>query len=216
MKLMKAILTLSYVDENTGELEEQEYDVLDVISKKAATKSKSTSRTKLIEDDTPKLIVEDNKYCLTSGAIKMLNVTPGEDSLEIEYQKIGKEEYPLIGIPQAYGNADGGNKLTKSGTVRLGGIKHDRLVEHGNEFILTKHPNAENLFILTVGGVVPKGDASLESIKKDRKKNPPKKSMNIAPEKQVEQPEPEDDVNDLQHLLEEEDNKDFNMNDFTL
>lgn len=218
MNLQSAILKLETVDESTGEVNVQEINVIDLLTKAITAKPKrsSSSKAKLIEDDTPRLILEDTKYSLTTGALELLGVTPGsEDKLDIQYQKIGKIEYPLIGTPEAYGGK-GGNKITKSGTVRFGGNKHDQLIEFGSDFILVKHPNADNLFILTQDGKVPEGNASLESLKKDKKSAKKVKMSDEVPEKVVEQPEPEDDVDDLSMLLDEEDNKEFDVNDFTL
>lgn len=219
MELSKATLVLEYVDETTGEVTSKEINVVDVLAAAIAAKPKrssSSSRAKLIEDETPRLILDDNKYSLTTGALKLLNVTPGSeiDKLDVQYQKIGKVEYPLIGTPEAYGNEKGGNKITKSGTVRFGGNKHDQLAEFGTEFILVKHPNSDNLFILTQDGQVPEGNASLDSLKNKKKT----KKVKEDPEPEVEQPEPEDSdsVDDLTNLLEDEDNKDFDQSDFTL
>lgn len=217
MELNKATLVIEYVDEATGEVSSKEINVIDALAAAIASKPKrsSSSRSKLIEDETPRIILEDNKYSLTTGALKLLNVTPGsEDKLDIQYQKIGKVEYPLIGTPEAYGNEKGGNKITKSGTVRFGGNKHDQLAEFGNEFILVKHPNSDNLFILTQDGQVPEGNASLDSLKNKKKTSSKKEN----PEPEVEQPEPEDEdnVDDLTSLLEDEEDKDFDQSDFTL
>lgn len=218
MELNKATLIIEYVDEATGEVSSKEINVIDALATAIVSKPKrssSSSRSKLIEDETPRVILEDNKYSLTTGALKLLNVTPGsEDKVDIQYQKIGKVEYPLIGTPEAYGNEKGGNKITKSGTVRFGGNKHDQLAEFGNEFILVKHPNSDNLFILTQDGQVPEGNASLDSLKNKKKTSSKKEN----PEPEVEQPEPEDEdnVDDLTSLLEDEEDKDFDQSDFTL
>ena len=101
--LTKCVLTVEVADEATGEIKNQEFDVLDIISEKLAArpvKKSSSSKSKLVEDDTPKLILDDSKYFLTTGALKLLDVEPGsEDRLCIEGQKIGTEEYPLISTP---------------------------------------------------------------------------------------------------------------------
>lgn len=216
MNLQSAILKLELVDETTGEVTTKEINALEVLAATIATKPKrsSSSKVKLMEDPTPRLILEDSKYILTSGALEMLNVEPGgEDKLDIQYQKIGKLEYPLIGKPEAYGNEKGGNRITKSGTVRFSGNKHEQLIEFGTQFILVKHPNTDNLFILTQDGKVPEGSPVLESIKSDKKAY--KSVTKTTPDKVVEQPEPEDeDIDNLGSLL--EDDKDFDSSDFTL
>lgn len=216
--LTKCILTVEVADEATGEIKNQEFDVLDIISEKLATrpvKKSSSSKSKLIEDDTPKLILEDSKYSLTTGALKLLNVEPGsEDRLCIERQKIGTEEYPLISTPLGFGmSISKGNKITKTGTVRFSGTKHNELAEFGNEFILVPHPNSDKIFILTSDGKVPEGNASLESLKKSSTSK--KKVEKEVKEKEVEQPEPED-ISDLEDLLADEDNKDFDTSNFEL
>lgn len=219
--LTKCILSVEVADEATGEIKNQEFDVLDLVAEKLATKSvkkssgSSSSRSKLIEDDTPKLILEDSKYSLTTGALKVLGVEPGsDDRLCIERQKIGTEEYPIISTPSGFGMAESkGNKITKSGTVRFSGSKHDELAEFGDTFILVPHPNSDKIFILTLDGKVPEGNASLESLKKSSKSK--KKVEKEVKEKEVEQPEPED-VSDLEDLLADEDNKDFDTSNFEL
>ena len=219
--LTKCILSVEVADEATGEIKSQEFDVLDLVAEKLATKSvkkssgSSSSRSKLIEDDTPKLILEDTKYSLTTGALNALGVEPGsDDRLCIERQKIGTEEYPIISTPSGFGMADSkGNKITKSGTVRFSGSKHDELAEFGDTFILVSHPNSDKIFILTQDGKVPEGNASLESLKKSSRGK--KKVEKEVKEKEVEQPEPED-ISDLEDLLADEDNKDFDTSNFEL
>ena len=220
--LQSAILKVELVDEATGEVTNKEINVLDALAAAIEVKPKrsssSSSRTKLIEDDTPKLILEDNKYSLTTGALQLIGVEPGgEDKLDIQYQKIGKLEYPLIGKPEAY-DTKGGNKITKSGTVRFSGNKHDQLSEFGTEFILVKHPNSDSLFILTQDGQVPEGNASLDSLKKKNTKKSSTKEKVEEPDPDIEHPEPEDtpEVDNLNTLLQDEDNKDFDASDFTL
>lgn len=220
--LQSAILKVELVDEATGEITTKEVNVLEAlaaaIDSKPKRSSSSSSKSKLIEDETPRLILDDNKYSLTTGALELLGVEPGsEDKLDIQYQKIGKLEFPLIGKPEAYGTK-GGNKITKSGTVRFSGNKHDQLIEFGTEFILVKHPNSDSLFILTQDGQVPEGNASLDSLKKSKKKTTTTKEKVEEPDPDIEQPEPEDtpEVDDLNALLEDEDNKEFDASDFTL
>lgn len=216
MNLQSAILKLELVDEATGEVTTKEINALEVLAAAVAAKPKrsSSSKAKLVEDSTPRLILEDSKYVLTSGALEMLGVEPGsEDRLDIRYQKVDNLEYPLIGKPEAYGDVKGGNRITKSGTVRFSGSKHDHLMEFGTEFILAKHPNTENLFILTQDGNAFEGSPVLESVKSDKKAY--KSVTKTAPDKVVEQPEPEaEDMNNIDSLLDND--KDFDSSDFTL
>ena len=62
-------------------------------------------------------------------------------------------------------------------------------------------------------GKVPEGNASLESLKKSSTSK--KKVEKEVKEKEVEQPEPED-ISDLEDLLADEDNKDFDTSNFEL
>lgn len=217
--LTKCILTVEVADEATGEIKNQEFDVLDLVAEKLATKTvksnSSSSKAKLITDDEPKLILEKSKYSLTTGALKLLGVEPGgEDRLCIERQKIGTDEYPLISTPAGFGMSDSkGNKITKSGSVRFSGAKNEELAEFGDTFILVPHPNSDQIFILTTDGKVPEGNASLTSIKKSSTSK--KKVEKEVTEKEVAQPEPED-ISDLESLLADEEDKDFDTSNFEL
>lgn len=189
----KLTLTVETVDEVTGEITTEEFDVMDMIAdklKKAAATKKS--KAQIVTDDTPKLILGENKYSLSTGAMQLIGIEPGgEDKVDIQYQKIGKLEYPLIGLAESFGSK-GGNKVTKSGTVRFGGSKNQQLAEFGSEFILVRHPNSSNLFILTQDGVVPEGNSTIESFQHSKEVVKPAK-----PKKEVPQPEPEDDLEEL-------------------
>lgn len=191
----KLTLTVETVDEVTGEITSEVYDIYDLIADKLkrATAAKK-SKAQIITDDTPKLILSDTKYSLSTGAMQLIGVEPGgEDKVDIQYQKIGKLEYPIIGLADAFGSK-GGNKVTKSGTVRYSGVKHNQLAEFGTEFILVRHPNSSTLFILTQDGIVPEGNATIESFQHS------KEVKSVKPKKEVPQPEPED-TTDLEDLL---------------
>lgn len=192
----KLTLTVETVDEVTGEITTEEFDVMDMIADKLKkVNSAKKSKAQIVTDDTPKLILGETKYSLSTGAMQLIGVEPGgEDKVDIQYQKIGKLEYPLIGLSESFGSK-GGNKVTKSGTVRFSGAKNKQLAEFGTEFILVRHPNSSNLFILTQDGIVPEGNATIESFQHSKEVVKPTK-----PKKEVPQPEPED-TSDLEELL---------------
>lgn len=120
-------ITLKYqvtVDTETGEMttkcikrtiDKSNFEVSDAASKKA---SKKTKKEESIE---PELTLEDNKYCLNSAAIELMDVTPN-NKLDIKYEKNGNTMVPVIGTDEAFGTK-GGNKLTKSNTVAYRGRK---------------------------------------------------------------------------------------------
>ena len=213
MKLNKAILNLEIVDEETGEITSKEVDVADLlataVAKKPVKRSSSSSSSKIEENDTPILRLDDNKYSLTSGAIEALGLEPGESKLVIRYQKIGTTMVPIIGTNDSFG-IKAGNKLTLKGTVSYRGKNNEELSEYGSEFILVKHPSADNLYVLTADGNLPEGNYEM-------KKSSSKKSSPSKPKKEVPQPEPED-VSDLEEMLDNVDNTEVSSDslDFTL
>lgn len=213
MKLNKAILNLEIVDEETGEITSKEVDVAELlataIAKKPAKRSSSSSSSKIEENDTPILRLDDNKYSLTSGAISALGLEPGESKLVIRYQKIGTTMVPIIGTNDSFG-IKAGNKLTLKGTVSYRGKNNEELSEYGSEFILVKHPSADSLYVLTADGNLPEGNYEM-------KKSSSKKSSSNTPKKEVPQPEPED-VSDLEEMLDNVDNTEVSSDslDFTL
>lgn len=110
-----------------------------------------TPKKKTVQDDgeEPKLILEENKYRLTSAAVSLMGLD--EDSkLVIKYEEGKSGSVPVIGTNTAFGISSG-NKLTKSNTVACRGGNRDELAKHGTEFTLVPHPSKEGLFILQSG-----------------------------------------------------------------
>lgn len=215
----KCILVVDSVDESTGEVTSKEIDLTSIICDAILkTRSKKTTTSKdLVVDENPVLYLEDGKYTLTSGAINLLGITPGVDKLAINYQKISDIEYPVIGLPENVG-VSSGNKINKSGVARFGGAKHDVLIEFGDKFILTPHPNIKDVFFLTSDGVAPEMDKSITTLQSSTEKynNELKKKKEVVEEEpDAIQPEPEDsDMSDLEALLSSA--EDINSNDFSL
>lgn len=110
---------------------------------------RKTTKFKKEESSEPKLILEDNKYCLNTAAAELMQVNP-DDKLDIKYEKHDKVMRPIIGTDAAFGT-HGGNRLTKSLTVACRGSKNSELAKYGTEFTIIPHESKENLFILSSG-----------------------------------------------------------------
>lgn len=207
MKINSAIINIEVVDEETGEITNKEIDVIDLLVEKLskAPIKKKASSSKIEEDDSLKLRLEDNKYILTSGALKALDVELGETRLVIQFQKIGKVLFPIIGTNDTF-SIKSGNKVTLSGSVSCRGKANEELSEYGNEFILVEHPSVSGLFILTQDGKVPEGDCTVT-------KKFSKKTVEEEPTKEIPQPEEEiDEINEIDSILEDG----ITDNDYTL
>lgn len=129
---------------------------------------KVTKKVKKEESSSPKLVLEDNKYCLNSAAVELMGVTP-DNKLDIKYEKNGSTMVPVIGTDEAFGTK-GGNKLTKSNTVACRGSKNEELSKYGRVFSLTPHTTKEGLFVLTgdtTPAVTPVGDENISISESD-------------------------------------------------
>lgn len=138
---IKHQFTITYeqtIDTETGEIIKVE-----IVEKSKPVKS---SRKKIDEPSEPKLILEDNKYHLTSSAVELMEVQP-DDKIDIKYEQRGNSSVPIIGSDTAWGTHSG-NRLTKSLTVAMRGAKNEELAKHGSEFTLVPHPQKPGLFIL--------------------------------------------------------------------
>jgi len=146
MKLYKVTVTNEWIDEETGEIIKETRELKDDSIKKPRSSSSSSSKSKVDDNPTPILRLEDNKYILTTGATDLLGVEAG-DKIDIKFQKVGKQTIPVIGSDEAFGTK-GGNKLTKTNTVSCRGKANDELRAFGTEFELEAHPSKDGLFIL--------------------------------------------------------------------
>lgn len=108
-------------------------------------------KKRTIKDDgeEPKLILEENKYRLTSAAVSLMGLDDNS-KLVIKYEDSKSGSVPVIGTNTAFGISSG-NKLTKSNTVACRGSNREELAKHGTEFKLIPHPSKEGLFILHSG-----------------------------------------------------------------
>lgn len=92
---------------------------------------------KTVDSGEPKIVLEENKYCLNQAAANLLNVVAG-DRLIINYNNLPESKnvkVPIIGSSKSW-KSTAGNKLTKSLTVSCRGIANNVLSEYGNEFAL--------------------------------------------------------------------------------
>lgn len=95
---------------------------------------------KVIDSGEPKIILEENKYCLNQAAANLLDVVAG-DRLIINYNNLNESKnvkVPIIGSSRSW-KSTSGNKLTKSLTVSCRGIANNVLSEYGNEFSLVPY-----------------------------------------------------------------------------
>lgn len=147
------ILTLTYemsVNTDTGEVLETR--LIDRNVNKPETKSpKSTSKKTVVEDNEPKLYLEDNKFRLNSAALDLMKISSETGvKLDIKYEDNGGRAIPILGTDEVFGTK-GGNKLTKTSTVAFRGIKNEELSKYGNEFLLVPHKSKSGLFVLSSG-----------------------------------------------------------------
>jgi hypothetical protein len=92
---------------------------------------------KTVDSGEPKVVLEENKYCLNQSAADLLGVVAG-DRLIINYNNLEDNKnvkVPIIGSSKNW-KSTAGNKLTKSLTVSCRGIANNVLSEYGNEFTL--------------------------------------------------------------------------------
>jgi hypothetical protein len=100
---------------------------------------------KAVDSGEPKIVLEENKYCLNQSAADLLGVVAG-DRLIINYNNLEDSKnvkVPIIGSSKNW-KSTAGNKLTKSLTVSCRGIANNVLSEYGNYFTLV--PYGEGLY----------------------------------------------------------------------
>ena len=141
------ILSLTYemsVDTETGEILETKLIDRNVNKPVKAVK---TVQKETIQDEEPKLYLEDNKCKLNSAAVSLMGISPG-DKLDIKYDEGKNGSIPILGTDAAFGTK-GGNKLTKSNTIACRGSKNEEHSKYGKEFVLAAHTSKDGLFVLT-------------------------------------------------------------------
>ena len=91
--------------------------------------------------DEATVTVADNKLILSKEAVKALEGVAG-DRIAINYWTVDSTTtFPVIGKAEYFGDAAGGNRLTKSNTVSFRGMQRDILLEYGSFFKLVRFNN---------------------------------------------------------------------------
>lgn len=190
---MKLDILFHYeVNEQTGEITyigKEEISV-DTKATKSATKTSTKASTAKV-DTNPIITLEPNKLVLTQGAIDLLQVC-ADCRIDIKYKKKDKQAVPIIGTDTAFGTKSG-NKLTKSNTVSYRGSANEKLSAYGTTFKLEPTED-EGIYYLV-------GDKVQEEI------SIPDEIIDI---------ENELDIESLDNINIDEDDKDLEKFDFSL
>lgn len=135
---MKLDILFHYeVNEQTGEITyigKEEISVDTKATKSATKTSTKASAAKVDANPDPIITLDSNKLILTQGAVDLLQVC-ADCRVDIKYKKKDKKAVPIIGTDAAFGTKSG-NKLTKSNTVSYRGAANERLSAYGTTFKL--------------------------------------------------------------------------------
>ena len=135
---MKLDILFHYeVNEQTGEITyigKEEISVDTKATKSATKTSTKASTAKVDANPDPIITLDSNKLILTQGAVDLLQVC-ADCRVDIKYKKKDKKAVPIIGTDAAFGTKSG-NKLTKSNTVSYRGAANEKLSAYGTTFKL--------------------------------------------------------------------------------
>lgn len=135
---MKLDILFHYeVNEQTGEITyigKEEISVDTKATKSATKTSTKASTAKVDANPDPIITLDSNKLVLTQGAVDLLQVC-ADCRVDIKYKKKDKKAVPIIGTDAAFGTKSG-NKLTKSNTVSYRGAANEKLSAYGTTFKL--------------------------------------------------------------------------------
>ena len=135
---MKLDILFHYeVNEQTGEITyigKEEISVDTKATKSATKTSTKASAAKVDANPDPIITLDSNKLILTQGAVDLLQVC-ADCRVDIKYKKKYKKAVPIIGTDAAFGTKSG-NKLTKSNTVSYRGAANEKLSAYGTTFKL--------------------------------------------------------------------------------
>lgn len=135
---MKLDILFHYeVNEQTGEITyigKEEISVDTKATKSATKTSTKASAAKVDANPDPIITLDSNKLILTQGAVDLLQVC-ADCRIDIKYKKKDKKAVPIIGTDAAFGTKSG-NKLTKSNTVSYRGAANEKLSAYGTTFKL--------------------------------------------------------------------------------
>ena len=111
-------------------------DGVEKIRKTTTTKKK---KEKIEELETNSIVtLESNKLIFNNKAVSEMEIEY-EDRIVIKYEKIGKENLPIVGKDLAFDEEGSGNKVTKSNSVSYRGKVNTILSEYGTEFELVPY-----------------------------------------------------------------------------
>lgn len=135
---MKLDILFHYeVNEQTGEITyigKEEISVDTKATKSATKTSTKASAAKVDANPDPIITLDSNKLILTQEAVDLLQVC-ADCRVDIKYKKKDKKAVPIIGTDAAFGTKSG-NKLTKSNTVSYRGAANEKLSAYGTTFKL--------------------------------------------------------------------------------
>lgn len=135
---MKLDILFHYeVNEQTGEITyigKEEISVDTKATKSATKTSTKAPAAKVDANPDPIITLDSNKLILTQGAVDLLQVC-ADCRVDIKYKKKDKKAVPIIGTDAAFGTKSG-NKLTKSNTVSYRGAANEKLSAYGTTFKL--------------------------------------------------------------------------------
>ena len=135
---MKLDILFHYeVNEQTGEITyigKEEISVDTKATKSATKTSTKASAAKVDTNPDPIITLDSIKLILTQGAVDLLQVC-ADCRVDIKYKKKDKKAVPIIGTDAAFGTKSG-NKLTKSNTVSYRGAANEKLSAYGTTFKL--------------------------------------------------------------------------------
>lgn len=192
---MKLDILFHYeVNEQTGEITyigKEEISVDTKATKSATKTSTKASAAKVDANPDPIITLDSNKLILTQGAVDLLQVC-ADCRVDIKYKKKDKKAVPIIGTDAAFGTKSG-NKLTKSNTVSYRGAANEKLSAYGTTFKL--EPTEDKGIYYLVGDKVQESNPVPEEI--------------IDIEKEL-------DIEALDNLNIDEDDKDLEKFDFNL
>lgn len=88
------------------------------------------------DDETPRATLEENRLVFNKAALQLMDLKYGT-LMDVRYKVVDGNMVPVLGTADAF-NVEGGNRLTKSGSLSFRGAKHQTLAEYGTRFILEK------------------------------------------------------------------------------
>ena len=192
---MKLDILFHYeVNEQTGEITyigKEEISVDTKATKSATKTSTKASAAKVDANPDPIITLDSNKLILTQGAVDLLQVC-ADCRVDIKYKKKDKKAVPIIGTDAAFGTKSG-NKLTKSNTVSYRGAANEKLSAYGTTFKL--EPTEDKGIYYLVGDKI--------------------QEENSVPDEIIDI-ENELDIESLDNINIEEDDKDLEKFDFNL